>query len=67
LGRDDRAHHVDQIVDFIGRKMPARKWHDHDRRRPGCAAPKGLDLDGGARRGRIMGKFPRSVTRRGRR
>jgi hypothetical protein len=27
---------------------------DHDQRRQGCAAPERLDLDDGARRGRVM-------------
>jgi hypothetical protein len=33
---------------------PTRQSCDHDQRGQGCAAPEGLDLDDGARRGRMM-------------
>ncbi len=33
---------------------PTAKPCDRDQRRQGCAAPAGLDLDDGARRGRMM-------------
>jgi hypothetical protein len=43
---------------LVGRETfpsePTRHACDHDQRGQGCAAPEGLDLDHGARRGRMM-------------
>jgi hypothetical protein len=39
-------------------RAPTRQLCDHDQRGQGCAAPARLDLDHGARRGRIDGQAP---------